>query len=167
MDGTTTFFIIGSLALTLTFFWAIGSIRKNTAKSANSSAVAAGLTARIGDIKCPKCKEFIKYDAEVCRHCGFDEVQAHRGAQSTADVRQSVDVLAVIEERVSQQVKSIKTVMKVSVISLVPTLVLTTLMPFGGVYLFWLSLIGTAVSVPMYLSQSKKARQAATDELLG
>jgi hypothetical protein len=167
MDGTTAFFIFGSLAVGLTFFWVIGSIRKNTAKAAESSAVAAGLTARIGDIKCPKCKEFIKYDAEVCRYCGFDAVQAERGVQTPTDARQSMDVLKVIDERVTQQVKTIRTVMMVSAISIVPSFVLAASRLPGGAILIWLSLIGTVVSVPLYLSQSKKARQAAMDELLG
>lgn len=67
---------IPGLVLSIAFFWTIGAIRRNTAKAAVNSEITAGLRGREGDIQCPKCAEFIKSDAKICRHCGFAEVQS-------------------------------------------------------------------------------------------
>jgi hypothetical protein len=165
MDGTTAFFIFGSLAVTLTFFWAIGSIRRNTAKSATSSAVAAGMMARSDDIKCPKCKEFIKPDAEVCRHCGFNEVQADESVKSQLDFRSSVDVVKLSSDTAAEQMRPLKIRMIIALALIVPSFVAVGLHPIFSM-VFMLSVIGSAVFVPMYFSKSKKLQQEAAENLL-
>jgi hypothetical protein len=90
MQNYAFLYLFGAFIVGMVFFWTIGSIRRNTAKSAHSSAIAAGVVAREDDIKCPKCKEFIKVDAEVCRHCGFDGVQADVAVIAEVETRRNL-----------------------------------------------------------------------------
>jgi Flp pilus assembly protein TadB len=61
MDVVLIFLVFSLVAIVL---W-IRSTRKSVDQ-------ASGKLARPGDSPCPRCKEFIKSDAEVCRHCAAD-----------------------------------------------------------------------------------------------
>ena len=169
MDGVVAFYIIGGVIVTWVFFWAIGSIRRNSVKSANNTAVAAGLVGRVDDMKCPKCKEFIKPDAEVCRHCGFDAVQKDSSVIAQLDFRRTVDVQSVIKEQTNRQIIPIRialiTSISLTVLSFTPFSPLY-LIPVFGAFVVIGSWLSTVILLPIFFSKSRKARQEVTERVL-
>ena len=118
----------------------------------NNTSVSAGKVGRIGDIKCPRCKEFVKHDAEVCKHCGFDQVQS---AEIVAAERKAAGALEVaVNERESRNKK------------FVPWQIVCTVIVFiglgtGAQPILWLGIIGLFVVAGMSfaaMAAQKKAK---------
>ena len=51
---------------------AIALVGFNVRRMRKAASVSAGMSGRKGDVACPRCREFIKPEASICRHCQAD-----------------------------------------------------------------------------------------------
>lgn len=165
MDGFVFFYVLGSVVFVWALAWTIGSIRRNTAKSARSAAISAGTLARAGDITCPKCKEFIKSDAEVCRHCGFAEVQMHPAVIQGNDTRRNEEMYWAIDniarKRMNRYLYVVSAILFVTLIGSVNPVPAVAWISTG---LFAVALV---LSVPLWFVLRKKYRADAIEQTIG
>jgi len=64
-------------------------------------------------MKCPKCKKNIRKDAKFCPYCGA-KVEKHRKLSRKKDERGAVDIKITKKETVKPEIKSSKTISKIS-----------------------------------------------------
>jgi len=165
MDWFVFLYVFGPIAFVWALAWAIGSIRRNTAKSAKSAAISAGTLAREGDITCPKCKEFIKTDAEVCRHCGYAEVQTHPAVIEGKETKRNEEIYWAIDsfarKRLNRYLYSVGAILFVTLIGSINPVYAVAWISTG---LFVVTLV---FAVPLWFMLRKKYQADAVKRAMG